>query len=71
MGAGEDRDRKEMLAAGLRAYPYIARAWGLSETQAARLLATPSRTYRRWKQKPEQARVDAHRLERLSLILGI
>jgi len=61
----------ELGAAGLRAYPNIAQAWGLTETQAARLLGTPPSTYRRWKRQPERANLDVNHLERLSLILGI
>lgn len=61
----------QLGAAGLRAYPNIARAWGLTESQAARLLGAPESTYRRWKRNPERANLDVNHLERLSLILGI
>lgn len=63
--------RRNMGAAAMRTYPNISRAWGLKESQAALLLGVPDSTYRRWKQSPEQARLDANHLERMSLILGI
>ena len=63
--------QRELGAAGLRAYPNIASAWGLTEAQAARLLGTPASTYRRWKRQPERASLDVNHIERLSLILGI
>lgn len=63
--------QRQLGAAGLRAYPNIARAWGLKEAEAARLLGTPLSTYRRWKHAPERAALDVNHLERLSLILGI
>ncbi|MGY2463832.1 DUF2384 domain-containing protein [Vreelandella sulfidaeris] len=63
--------RREMGAAAMRTYPHISHAWGLKESEAALLLGVPDSTYRRWKQAPEQARLDANHLERMSLILGI
>jgi hypothetical protein len=63
--------QRRLGAAGLRAFPNIARAWGLKEAQAARLLGAPVSTYRRWKHAPERAALDVNHLERLSLILGI
>ncbi|MCP1675755.1 hypothetical protein J2T57_002910 [Natronocella acetinitrilica] len=63
--------RHQLSGAGMRAYPNIARAWGLTDAQAARLLGTPPSTYRRWKRDPERANLDVNHLERLSLILGI
>ncbi len=65
------RKQRQLGAAGLRAYPNIARTWGLKEAEAARLLGAPVSTYRRWKQAPERAALDVNHLERLSLILGI
>lgn len=63
--------QRQLGAAGLRAYPNIARAWRLTEAEAAVLLGTPQSTYRRWKRAPERANLDVNHLERLSLILGI
>lgn len=63
--------RRALASAGLRAYPNIARAWGLREREAARLLGTSESTYRRWKQNPDNAQADVNLLERLSLVLGI
>ena len=63
--------RRDMGAAAMRTYPNISRRWGLKESEAALLLGVPDSTYRRWKQTPEQARLDANHLERMSLILGI
>ena len=65
------KKQRELGSAGFRAYPNVAHAWGLSESQAARLLGTPESTYRRWKRQPERANLDVNHLERLSLILGI
>ncbi|PKH61844.1 MULTISPECIES: MbcA/ParS/Xre antitoxin family protein [unclassified Halomonas] len=63
--------RCEMGVAAMRTYPDISHAWGLKESEAALLLGVPNSTYRRWKQAPENARLDANHLERMSLILGI
>lgn len=63
--------RREMGVAAMRTYPNISHAWGLKESEAALLLGVPDSTYRRWKQAPENARLDANHLERISLILGI
>lgn len=63
--------RRDMGAAAMRTYPGISRAWGLKEHEAALLLGVPDSTYRRWKQAPDQARLDVNHLERMSLILGI
>ncbi|MCG5526636.1 MbcA/ParS/Xre antitoxin family protein [Ectothiorhodospira haloalkaliphila] len=63
--------RQTLAAAGLRAYPNIARAWGLKEQEAARLLGVSGPTYRRWKRDPNRVQADVNLLERLSLILGI
>lgn len=64
-------DFRDMAIAGLRAYPNIARAWQLKETEAATLLGVAPSTYRRWKRTPERAQPDVNHIERLSLILGI
>ena len=63
--------RRKMGAAAMRTYPHISHSWGLKESEAALLLGVPDSTYRRWKQAPEQASLDANHLERMSLILGI
>lgn len=63
--------QRRLGAAGLRAYPGIARVWGLKEQEAATLLGVPPSTYRRWKRHPERAALDVNHLERLSLVLGI
>ena len=63
--------QRELGAAALRAYPNIAKTWGLKEKEAARLLGVPESTYRRWRKAPEKAGIDVNHLERLSLILGI
>lgn len=61
----------QMDAAAMRTYPNIAKAWGLKERDAARLLGVTDSTYRRWKAEPERASLDASQRERMSLILGI
>ena len=63
--------RRALASAGLRAYPKIARTWGLRERDAARLLGASNPTYRRWKHDPDRMQADVNLLERLSLILGI
>lgn len=65
------RKRSKMDAAALRTYPNIAKAWGLKEHEAARLLGVAGSTYRRWKAQPERACLDASQRERMSLLLGI
>lgn len=65
------RKRAQMDAAAMRTYPNIAKAWGLKEHDAARLLGVADSTYRRWKGHPERALLDASQRERMSLILGI
>ena len=65
----QDR-RNDMAGAGLRTYINIAKAWNLSEADAARLLGTYPSTYRRWR-KNDKPNMDVSQLERLSLILGI
>ncbi len=65
------RKRSQMDAAAMRTYPNIARAWGLKEHDAARLLGVADSTYRRWKNHPDRASLDASQRERMSLILGI
>ncbi|MDZ7811367.1 MAG: MbcA/ParS/Xre antitoxin family protein [Arhodomonas sp.] len=62
--------REQMADAGLRTFLNIAKAWKLSEGDAAMLLGTSASTYRRWRQK-NRADLDVNQLERLSLILGI
>lgn len=61
----------KMDAAAMRTYPNIAKAWGLKERDAARLLGVADSTYRRWKAEPERASLDTNQRERMSLILGI
>lgn len=64
--------RKDMSAAGLRAFFNIAQAWGLSEQEQLVLLGQPSRsTYYKWKSAPQTADLKRDTLERLSYILGI
>lgn len=64
--------RKDMSAAGLRAFFNIAQDWGLSEQEQLVLLGQPSRsTYYKWKSAPETADLKRDTLERLSYILGI
>jgi len=63
--------RSQMDAAAMRTYPNIAKAWGLKERDAARLLGVADSTYRRWKSNPERASLDASQRERMSLLLGI
>ncbi len=64
--------RKDMSAAGLRAFFNIAQDWGLSEQEQLVLLGQPSRsTYYKWKSAPQTADLKRDTLERLSYILGI
>ena len=62
--------RRQMSPGALRSWFGIARQWGLTDVQAARLLGTPTSTYRRWKRAPEVT-LDVGQIERLSLLLGI
>ena len=55
----------------MRAYPNVARAWGLTEARAAQWLGIAPSTYRYWRDRPERADLNVDHLERLSLILGI
>lgn len=60
--------------AALRTFFNIARGWGIDETQAMTLLGFDEKsrsTYFKWKKKPETARVNKDKLERLSYIFGI
>ncbi|WP_416138958.1 antitoxin Xre/MbcA/ParS toxin-binding domain-containing protein [Halomonas sp. HK25] len=66
-----DESRSRMSAAVMRTYPNIVRDWQLHPVDAARLLGVSVETYRRWSELPEQALLDRHHLERMSLILGI
>lgn len=63
--------QSKMDAAAMRTYPNIARAWGLKERDAAKLLGVADSTYRRWKAHPERASLDVSQRERMSLLLGI
>lgn len=63
--------RQDLSAAGLRTYRNIARAWGLTDAQAATLLGVAGSTFRRWKAAPARVSLDPNQLERLSLLLGI
>lgn len=70
--ANRQATRKEMAAAGLRAFFNIARVWGLSAEEQMVLLGSPSRsTFFKWKSAPETAGLRRDTLERLSYILGI
>ena len=70
--ANRQATRKEMAAAGLRAFFNIARVWGLSAEEQMVLLGSPSRsTFFKWKSAPETADLRRDTLERLSYILGI
>ncbi len=62
--------RRRVGPGAMRTWFKIARAWGLTDKQAATLLGAGLSTYRRWKQNPERA-LDIGPMERLSLLLGI
>ncbi|MES1926240.1 MbcA/ParS/Xre antitoxin family protein [Salinisphaera sp. T31B1] len=62
--------RQRMSPGALRTWFAIAVQWGLTDIQAARLLGTPTSTYRRWKRAPDVT-LDVGQIERLSLLLGI
>jgi len=62
--------RRRMSPGALRTWFGIAGQWTLTDIQAARLLGTPTSTYRRWKRAPEVT-LDVGQMERLSLLLGI
>jgi hypothetical protein len=64
--------KKDISAAGLRAFFNISRDWALSEQEQLILLGQPSRsTYYKWKSAPETADVKRDTLERLSYVLGV
>lgn len=64
--------RRELSAAGLRAFFNIARDWGLNTDEQMVLLGAPGRsTFFKWKSAPESADLRRDTLERLSCILGI
>jgi len=64
--------RRELSAAGLRAFFNIARDWGLNTDEQMVLLGAPGRsTFFKWKSAPESAALRRDTLERLSCILGI
>jgi len=64
--------KKNLSAAGLRAFFNIAQAWGLSAEEQIVLLGSPSRsTFFKWKSAPQTADLKRDTLERLSYILGI
>ncbi|MDW5377354.1 antitoxin Xre-like helix-turn-helix domain-containing protein [Halomonas sp. HP20-15] len=58
-------------AAVMRTLPNIAKEWRLSGPDMAHLLGAADSTYRRWKARPETARLDANQFERASYVLGI
>ncbi|ERJ20867.1 hypothetical protein SSPSH_000209 [Salinisphaera shabanensis E1L3A] len=62
--------RRRISPGALRTWFGIARQWGLTDIQAARLLGTPVSTYRRWKRAPNIT-LDVGQMERLSLLLGV
>ena len=57
--------------AALRTFFNIIEHWQLSPAEGQTLLGVPESTYFRWKKNPNQATVDADKLERISYILGI
>lgn len=64
--------RRDLSAAGLRAFFNIARDWGLSTDEQMVLLGAPGRsTFFKWKSTPEAADLKRDTLERLSYLLGI
>lgn len=64
--------RRDLSAAGLRAFFNIARDWGLSTDEQMVLLGAPGRsTFFKWKSAPEIADLKRDTLERLSYLLGI
>ncbi len=64
--------KKNLSAAGLRAFFNIAQAWGLSAEEQIVLLGSPSRsTFFKWKSAPQTADLKRDTLERLSYILGV
>ncbi len=62
--------RRRISPGALRTWFRIAGQWTITDVQAARLLGTPTSTYRRWKRAPEIT-LDVGQMERLSLLLGI
>ncbi len=57
--------------AALRTFFNIMERWQLGPQEGQTLLSTPGSTYFRWKKQPNEAHVDADKLERISYILGI
>jgi hypothetical protein len=65
-------NKRDMSAAGLRAFFNIARDWGLGTDEQLVLLGSPGRsTFFKWKATPETAELKRDTLERLSYLLGI
>ena len=61
---------QEEAAAMFRAVVKLLALWSVTDEQAAKLLDTPLRTYRRWK-AGDPARIDRDGAARLSNLIGI
>lgn len=57
--------------AALRTFFNILEQWRISPAEGRALLGVPMSTYFRWRKQPNQATIDADKLERISYILGI
>lgn len=55
----------------LRSFWRIADRWELNQEERATLLATTSRSVRRWKLDPASADLSRDQMERISYVLGI
>jgi len=58
-------------AFALEAFRRISSRWKLSDNQQATLLGIPLNTMYRWYRKPESAKPDRDKLERISYIVGL
>ena len=64
-----EKNRTEQVALG--AFRRLAERWKLRIEYQEILLATPRRTLYNWAERPESARPDRDKIERISYMLGI
>ncbi|TAM77480.1 DUF2384 domain-containing protein [bacterium] len=64
-----EKNRRAQVA--LEAFRRLAERWKLRIEDQEVLLATPRRTLYHWAERPESARPDRDKLERISYLLGI
>jgi hypothetical protein len=72
MKLGSTEQTKTKSAVALKAFFNISDKWQLNNQEQMRLLGLSSdSTFFKWKSKPESAKLDQDKLERISYILGI